>query len=110
MSDTTCLDTKVRNMTGKTATFGFLPPHGKSLTAGEEYTFFGSLPSLLQSITSKRKRDSLSDAIKTGKLAVVSSPTPFLYDVTLDVTKTIKVNNGSLAVTDPCGVAYSSSI
>ena len=47
MADTTCLDTKVRNMTGATTTFGFLPPHGKTLTAGQEYTFFGSLPSLL---------------------------------------------------------------
>lgn len=38
MANTTCLETKVRNMTGKKATFGFLPPHGKTLAAGEEYT------------------------------------------------------------------------
>ncbi len=110
MADTTCLDTKVRNMTGATTTFGFLPPHGKTLTAGQEYTFFGSFPSLLQSITSKRKRTAFQNALQSGDIVVVSSPTPFLYDATLDVTKTIKVDNGSVSAANPCGVAYSSSI
>lgn len=110
MANTTCLETKVRNMTGVTATFGFLPPHGKTLTAGQEYTFFGSLPALLQAITSKRKRTAFQNALQNGDIVVVSSPTPFLYDATLDVTKTIKVDNGSVSAADPCGVAYSSSI
>lgn len=110
MANTTCLETKVRNMTGKKATFGFLPPHGKTLAAGEEYTFFGSLTGLLQAITSKRKRTAFENALKNGYIVVVSSPSIFLYDETLDVTKTIKVDNGSVSTADPCGVAYSSSI
>jgi hypothetical protein len=110
MADTTCLETKVRNMTGVTATFGFLPPHGKTLTAGQEYTFFGSLSALLQAITSKRKRTAFQNALKNGDIVVVSSPTPFLYDATLDVTKTVAIDNGSVTVVDPCGVTYSSSI
>lgn len=110
MPNTSCLETKVRNMTGKTATFGFLPPHGKTLTAGQEYTFFGDLTSLLQSSTSGRKRTAFENSLKNGDIVVVSGPTPFLYDATLDVTKTVSVVNDSVVTADPCGVAYSSSI
>lgn len=110
MADSTCLETKVRNMSGKAAIFGFLPPHGKKLAAGEEYVFFGSLTGLLQSITSKRKRASFVSAVKSGDLVVVSTPSPLFYDATLDVTKTIKVANNTISTSDPCGLAYSSSI
>jgi len=97
-------------MSGKTAVFGFLPPHGKRLAAGDEYTFFGSMPGLLQAITSKRKREAFITSVKAGDIAIVSSPSPFFYDETLDVTKTIKVDNNSISTADPCGVNYSSSI
>lgn len=110
MADSTCLETKVRNMSGKTAVFGFLPPHGKRLAAGEEYVFFGSFTGLLQSITSKRKRVAFVNAVKSGILVVVSTPSPLLYDATLDVTKTIKVANNVISTVDPCGIAYSSSM
>ena len=110
MADSTCLETKVRNMSGKTAVFGFLPPHGKRLEAGDEYTFFGSMTGLLQAITSKRKREAFIAAVKSGDIVVVSTPSPLFYDETLDVTKTIKVNNNSISTADPCGVNYSSSI
>lgn len=107
---TTCIETKVRNMSGKTAFFGFLYPHGKTLTAGQEYTFFGSIESHLSKVTSKRKRDSFKAALDSGKLAIVSSPSPFIYDAELDVTKAVGINNGSVTIIDPCGLAYSSSI
>lgn len=110
MADSTCLETKVRNMSGKTSVFGFLPPHGKRLAAGEEYVFFGSMTGLLQAITSKRKREAFIAAVKAGTIVVVSTPTPLLYDATLDVTKTIKVANNVISTADPCGVAYSSSM
>lgn len=107
---TTCIETKVRNMSGKTAFFGFLYPHGKKLTAGQEYTFFGSIESSLSKVTSKRKRDAFKRAIDSGKLVIVSSPSPFIYDAELDVTKSVGINNGSVTIIDPCGLAYSSSI
>lgn len=110
MADSTCLETKVRNMSGKDVVFGFLPPHGKKLAAGAEYVFFGSLTGLLQSITSKRRRTAFINAVKSGDLVVVSTPSPLFYDETLDVTKTIKVANNSISTADPCGIAYSSSI
>jgi hypothetical protein len=106
----TCIETKVRNMSGKTAFFGFLYPHGKRLTAGEEYTFFGSIESHLSKVTSKRKRDAFKASLDSGNLVVVSSPVPFIYDATLDVTKSIGIDNGAVTIIDPCGLAYSSSI
>ena len=110
MANSTCLETKVRNMSGKAAVFGFLPPHGKKLAAGDEYTFFGSMTGLLQAITSKRKREAFIAAVKSGDIVVVSTPSPLFYDETLDVTKTLKVANNSISTADPCGIAYSSSI
>jgi len=97
-------------MSGKAAVFGFLPPHGKKLEAGEEYTFFGSIESLLSKVTSGRKRAGFTAAVQSGDLVVVSGPTPILYDATLDVSKTIKLDNNSFSTTDPFGVGYSSSI
>jgi hypothetical protein len=97
-------------MSGKAAVFGFLPPHGKKLAAGDEYTFFGSMTGLLQAITSKRKREAFIAAVKSGDIVVVSTPSPLFYDETLDVTKTIKVANNSISTADPCGITYSSSI
>jgi len=97
-------------MSGKAAVFGFLPPHGKKLASGEEYVFFGSLTGLLQSITSKRKQEAFTNAVKSGDLVVVSTPAPLFYDPTLDVTKTVKVLNNVISTDNPCGVAYSSSI
>jgi hypothetical protein len=110
MANIDCVNTTVRNMSGKAAVFGFLPPHGKKLEAGEEYTFFGSIESLLSKVTSGRKRAGFTAAVQSGDLVVVSGPTPILYDATLDVSKTIKLDNNSFSTTDPFGVGFSSSI
>ena len=109
MANTDCINTTVRNMSGKSAVFGFLPPHGKKLAAGEEYTFFGSVENLLSRITSGRKRAGFTAAVQSGDLIVVSGPTPILYDATLDVSKTIQLANGTFSPVDPFGVPYSSS-
>ena len=110
MANIDCINTTVRNMSGKSAVFGFLPPHGKKLAAGEEYTFFGSVENLLSRITSGRKRAGFTAAVQSGDLVVVSGPTPILYDATLDVSKTIQLDNGTFSPVDPFGVPYSSSI
>jgi len=109
MANIDCINTTVRNMSGHSAVFGFLPPHGKKLEAGEEYTFFGSVENLLSRITSGRKRAGFTAAVQSGDLVVVSGPTPILYDATLDVSKTIQLANGTFSPVDPFGVPYSSS-
>jgi hypothetical protein len=109
-TNTNCMLTKVRNMSGKTATFGFLPPHGKRLTSGEEYTFFGSPETLLGAITKKRQREAFLQALKDEVLVIVSTPAVHVYDETKDVTKVLGVNNGTVTAGDPCWGTYSSSI
>lgn len=110
MADTTCEQTKVRNMTGKTAFFGFLPPRGKRLTPGEEYSFDGDLRQFFAAVTKKRYRVSLYNALKNRDLVIVSSPAQHYYDADLDVTKILTIVNGTVTVADPCTGGYSSSI
>ena len=110
MSDANCTETKVRNMSGGEAFFGFLPPHGKRLASGEEYSYFGSPETLYASITKKRHRTALQSALTDGKIVIVSTPSAIAYDETLDVSKAIGVTNGSVVAIDACWGAYSSSI
>lgn len=106
MAITRSLTTKVRNISGKTMTFGCLP-RSKRLDAGEEYTIDGCLLSHLQG--NKRKLDGLNRALGVT-LAIVESPNPHLYDDTRDETKVLELANGTLGTTDPSWGAYSSSI
>lgn len=107
-----CHQTKVRNMSGRTAFFGFLGPRGKRLAAGEEYVFDGDIRQFFAGVTKGRHRKALYNAT-TGPspaLVIVHTPAPYAFDETLDVTKILKVVNGSVVVADPCGGAYSSSL
>jgi hypothetical protein len=104
------LKTLVRNMTGREAFFGFLGPRGKRLAAGEEYELDGDPRQSFAGVTQGRKRRALLNALDNGDLVIVRTPPPLFYDETLDVTKTIKVNNNTVSATDPSWGAYSSSI
>jgi len=81
-----------------------------ALPLAKRYTYFGSPDTLYASITKKRHRTALQNALTDGKIVIVSTPSPIAYDATLDVSKAIGVNNGSASVSDPCWGAYSSSI
>lgn len=107
---TACHTTKVRNMTGKTAFFGYLPPRGKRLAPGETYVFNGDLRQFYAAVTKKRYQTALFNALKDGDLVIEHTPAEHHYDETLDVVKVVKVNNGSVAAADPCTGGYSSSI
>lgn len=109
----TCLQTKVRNMSGATKFFGFLGAHGKRLASGEEYTFTGDLVTRLSQPnfrTGARKLAAFEAAVNSGDLVIVSTPSQHYYDATLDVTKIITVANSVVNDVDPCWGAYSSSI
>ena len=41
--DTSCLFSTVKNTSGGRKTYGFLPPHGRTLEADEELTVFGNI-------------------------------------------------------------------
>ena len=109
-----CLYSSVRNVLSRSAYFGFLPPHGRRLAAGEEITIFGDIQSHLNKGTPNgRGRRSLETALSISasggeKLAITRSPSVYLVDATTAETKVIALNDGSFATADPCWGSYSS--
>ena len=102
-----CLKSVVKNTSGYTRTFGFLPPHGVTLTADEEYEVFGNILDALGSGRSRyaqrRAHAAFQDAIDRGDIALVSTPNPILNDtVNTTSSKMINLTSGSLAVAAPC--------
>ena len=109
-----CLYSSVRNVLSRETYFGFLPPHGRRLAAGEEITIFGDIQGHLNKNTpNDRGRRSLETALNVQavggeKLAITRSPSVYLVDATTAETKVISLNNDSFVVADPCWGAYSS--
>ena len=104
---TTCLQTLLRNTSGVTKAFSFIPPHGKRLTAGEEISIDGDI---WDRIKTKRQLDALKRAVEAGDIVIVDTPDERHYDETLDMVKVLGVDNGAVTVDDPCEGAWSSSI
>lgn len=104
---TTCLQTKVRNITSHTLRFSFLPPHGKKLEPGEEYSFDGEPFETMW--RNKRKRDAFKSALLDGLLVIVHTPQVQVYDATLDQTVGLDVVNNVVTAVTPCWGHYKSS-
>lgn len=110
--DMRCLYSTVRNISGRTANFQFLPPHGRKLGAEEEYSVMGDLVSSvirMERVTSQRDMASLQSALNDGLLDIVKTPNPILEDEVLNDSKMLVLKNGNLAVTDPCWTSESDS-
>jgi hypothetical protein len=104
------LYTTVRNLTEADKFFGFLPPHGRTLGSGEEFSFFGSIEGYMnRRVVRDRSRRSLEQALADGILAIVKTPAAFVYDATLDQTKVVGLENAEWVRQDPTWGAYSSS-
>lgn len=102
---TTCLYSTVKNVSGGTLKFGFLPPHGRELEDDEEFTVMGDIVEAVirgERVTSQRNLDALKRAIAEEKLYIVETPRPILYDDVTQVSKMLDIQNGSLGVDDPC--------
>lgn len=105
--DTNCLMTTVRNISGTTRTFSFLPPHGRDLDANEEFSVYGDMFAAIQRanpIASKRHVDAFIDAIASDNktLEVVKTPSPIFWDRNLGTPHLISMESGSLVVRTPC--------
>jgi len=108
-----CLYTTVRNTAGVTKKFGFLPPHGRELAAGEEFTLAGSLVSAIsrgEPVTDRRHYQAAEAALNNGDLEVIETPCVVLYDETLDNSKVLNLNNGSTAYVSPTWDPDSASV
>ncbi len=103
--DTSCLFSTVKNVVGQRRTYGFLPPHGRTLDNDEEFTVFGHISEAIgrfERVTDKRMRDSFAAALERGDMIIVSTPNPVLQDQDTQESKIIVLASGTLAVEDPC--------
>lgn len=106
--DTSCLYSTVKNISGGTMVFGFLPPHGRELANNEEFTVFGDIRGMLggnagaEPAVHRRSQIAFEAAIEAGYLEVLSTPASIYFDVTGDAPKIIKVDDGAVEVADPC--------
>jgi hypothetical protein len=104
MSNTATIDlyTTVKNVSGKTLTFGFLGAHGKTLDNNETYTVPGDLVTKLGSKRSQRSFQALERALTENLLDIVKSPSVYLLSDSGSVTKELAINaTGVLGTTTP---------
>lgn len=113
VTSTDCLYTTVKNISGKTMIFGFLPPHGKELTDDQEVTVLGDIVEAVvrgNRATSKRNHDALLNALSgtdvggSPLLQIKKSPSPYFYNEDDSTSYILKVedNAGNPTVgTDP---------
>ena len=111
--DMRCLYSTVRNVSGGTRTFSFLPPHGRKMTADEEYSVMGDIVEACirdQRVTSRRQLAALETAVHDQLLSIVSTPAQIFEDEGTGQSKMLHVANGTLALTDPCWESVSDSV
>lgn len=105
--DTHCLFSTVRNNTAGRILFGFLPPHGRELQAGEEFTVFGNIIDLIahrrgDRVSSRRDIQAFESAISRGDMVIVHTPAPIFQDQATQAIKMLQLSGGALGVVDPC--------
>jgi len=109
--DLNCLYSTVKNISGGSLKFGFLPPHGRELANAAEFTVFGNILDAVANggaDRSARRRSVLAfeSALDTGKLEVVHTPSPILKDTNDGRNYMLVVTSGTLAVDDPCWESF----
>jgi len=107
--DTSCLYSTVKNISGTSKIFGFLPPHGRTLAVDEEFTVFGDVRQGLggnrgsDRSVSRRDNTAFEAAIEAGDLEILSTPSPILLDAGLgSIPKMLQLDGGVLSTVDPC--------
>ncbi len=104
--DTACLYSTVKNTSDGRKTFGFLPPHGRSLAANEEFTVFGDIRQAVirhERTEGRRNMIALENSLRRGELEILSTPGIILEDDSEPgVYKMVRLRNGALGITDPC--------
>mgnify|MGYP001151107561 CR=1 FL=1 len=102
--DHSCLVTTLKNKSGRRLRYGFIPPHGVYLDAGEEINVVGNI---LEAVNrgdrfGNRHMNALLDALDADLIEIVSTPAPIFYDETLGITQMITIDNGAVVLADPC--------
>lgn len=103
--DTTCLYTRIKNISGERQVLSFLPPHGVTLDADDTFDVAGNIVDAIRGGRGRggdRKVQAFLNAVANGTLEIVYGPTPLIQDTATDATKGVKVTSGTLGVADPC--------
>lgn len=102
--DMSCLYSTVRNISGGTKRFPFLPPHGIELEDDGETTIFGDVREAIfrGGRRSQHVQDALEKCLDQQLLEIVHTPAVLLEDVTSGDIKLLQVDGGTLGVDDPC--------
>ena len=110
--DVSCLYSTVRNTSGKRKTFGFLPPHGRTLDPDEEFTCFGDIRQAIikfERSESRRSITAFEAALRRDDIEIISTTNVILEDIqNPGVTQMLTLRNGTLGVEDPCWEVSSS--
>lgn len=97
------LYTTVKNVSGKTRTFGFLGAHGKTLEDQATFSVPGDLVAKLGNQRSKRSFNALERALQVGDLVITKSPAVYLTDVDDGSLDQLQVNENTVTTTSPEG-------
>ena len=104
--DHACLVSTLKNNSGGTKKFGFIPPHGKELEDQEEINVFGQITEAVNrgDRFGNRNMNAFLDSLDAGDIVLQSTPLPIGFAETADDSKVIGVNtNGTdVELTDPC--------
>ena len=106
--DTSCLYSTVKNTSGVPKFFGFLPPHGRTLAANQEFTVFGDIRHQVgtnqggERSVQRRSLVAFENALNAGHLEIVNTPSPVLQDTVTNDPQMLQINDGTLAAQDPC--------
>lgn len=98
-----CLMSSVRNISGGSLFFHFLPPHGKTLASYGEYTCPGNVLSYVTlGLQGAKAALLLERAISEGLLEIKYTPSPVFWDKGRQRISLMQCYNDKLVVMSPC--------
>lgn len=101
-----CLFSTVQNTSGYSKVFGFLPPHGVRLGAGQEFSMWGDVREAIirgERSGSIRSMQAFEKAVSRGDITILHTPNPILEDVNYPYdVQMVVIHGGSLALFNPC--------
>lgn len=108
MPDTLCLKTRVKNVSGATKFFGFIPPHGREMVDDASLEIPGGLESFTHrnGRLNSRLQTAFEAALLAGELVIVKTPGVFLYDATTNEVGMLSLDDTDLEAIDPCYGSY----
>ena len=102
--DTSCLYTTVKNISGGTMKFAFLPPHGVELEDDEQLTIFGHITEAVNrgDRFGARWMDALKASVAAGYLDIDETPAVVMWDSTNEDNVIIAYDDDTVSYPAPC--------